>query len=73
MTGIIVAVVVLAAVAVAAWLLVGRSATRRVRSEALGNPHPDVAEPLIRPESQHHDSPSGSDIRTKGGREHDED
>jgi hypothetical protein len=67
---IIVIVLMLVGVAVTAVAL--RPRGPRVRGEPLGNPHPDRAEPVVRSESRHHDTPAGADLTQHGGR-HDED
>jgi len=69
MTGLIITVVLVLAVAAVVWAW--RSSIARVPSdETLRNPQPDVAMPLIRPESQHFDAPASADIRHRSGREH---
>lgn len=72
MTGTIVLVVAIAVlVALVAVVAVSRRGTRgRVRPEPLGAPPGAREEPLIRPESRHHDTPAGADLDTPGGREH---
>jgi hypothetical protein len=48
----------------------GSGSTRKPRSEFLGAPPGEASQPLIRPESRHHDTPAGADLETPGGREH---
>ena len=68
MTVLIVSVV--AVVVVGAGLLLLRSSGPR--HESLGATQSDGADPLIRTESRHHDTPAGADLQTPGGREHDD-
>ena len=70
LTIIITVALMLLAVAIAALAL--RPRGPRMRDEPLGNPHPDRAEPVVRSESRHHDTPAGADLTQRGGR-HDED
>ncbi len=70
MTGAVIALAIILALAlVGVW--VWRSSTRHVPSdETLRHPRPQVAEPLIRGESRHHDTPGAADVGIKSGREH---
>jgi hypothetical protein len=73
MTGpvLVIAVIgVLIAVAIAAVLARRGASTPKPRSEFLGAPPGEASQPLIRPESRHHDTPAGADLETPGGREH---
>ena len=67
---IVVIGLVLLAVAIAAVAL--RPRGPRMHDEPLGNPHPDRAEPVVRTESRHYDTPAGADLTQRGGR-HDQD
>jgi hypothetical protein len=73
MTGwmiVVLAVVGLAAVALMTWAW--SSSARKVPSdETLRHPRPDTAEPVVRTESRHRDTPGPADLDVKGGREHD--
>jgi len=68
MTGFIIAIVVVALVGVLVVVLRGRGGPK---DESLGAPHQQSADPLIRAESRHHDTPAASDVEQRGGREHD--
>ncbi len=69
MFGLVIAAVVLVAVVVG--LLLWRSSGNSFPSdETLRNPQPDTAEPLIRPESRHNDTPGAADVDKPFGREH---
>jgi hypothetical protein len=68
-TLIIIAAVVLA-VAVGTFTLI-RSRAPRLREEPLGNPHPDLAEPVVRADSRHRDTPAGADLDRRSGRHDD--
>ena len=58
MTALIIIIAVLVAAASLAIALV-RSRGHRLREEGLGNPHPLHAEPVVRPESRHRETPGG--------------
>jgi hypothetical protein len=65
---IIIFVVLIAALVT---VVVLRPRAPRVRDEALGNPRPTRAEPVVRTESRHHDTPAGSDLDRHSGRHED--
>lgn len=69
MTGLIITVVLVLAIAAGVWIW-RSSATRFPSDETLRHPQPNTAEPLIRPESQHFDSPAAADLEQRSGREH---
>lgn len=69
MTGLIIAVAVLAVAGLLVWTMRSRRSRFPV-PESLGNPNPDRWEPLIRGESRHHDTPGPADLDVHGGREH---
>lgn len=52
------------------WWAWRSSATRFPSDETLRHPRPDVAEPLIREDSRHRDTPAAADLNRPGGREH---
>ncbi len=63
MTALIIAIAVLVAIGSLTVALM-RSHGHRLREEDLGNPHPHHAEPVVRPESRHRETPSGElDVR----------
>jgi hypothetical protein len=69
MIGVVIALVLV--VALVAGVLLWRSSGRRFPSdESLRHPQPDAAEPLIRPESRHNDTPGAADLDRPSGREH---
>jgi hypothetical protein len=72
MTGWTVAIIVLGAVLVAVVLLwAWRSSAKKVPSdESLRHPRPQAADPLVRAESKHRDTPGPADLDQHGGREH---
>jgi hypothetical protein len=73
MTGsilVIAAIGILIALVIAGGLALRGSSGRGPKPEFLGAPPGDASEPLIRPESRHHDTPAGADLDTHGGREH---
>jgi cyanate permease len=72
MTGWTVAVLLLMAVAVAVLMMwAWSSSAKKVPSdETLRHPRPEAAEPVVRAESRHRDTPGPADLDTKGGREH---
>ncbi|MBA2465275.1 MAG: hypothetical protein H0V42_09915 [Nocardioidaceae bacterium] len=69
MTGLIITVVLVIAVAAGLWLW-RSSATRFPSDETLRHPPASTTEPLIRPASQHFDAPAAADIEQRSGREH---
>jgi hypothetical protein len=63
MTALIIAIAVLVAVGSLA-IAFARSRGHRLREEQLGNPHPHHAEPVVRGESRHRETPGGElDVR----------
>ncbi|MGZ5415676.1 MAG: hypothetical protein ACXWDI_00730 [Nocardioides sp.] len=70
LTIIIITALVLLAVAIAVVALRPRGI--RMQDEPLGNPHPSRAEPVVRTESRHHDTPAGADLTQRGGRHGDD-
>jgi hypothetical protein len=71
MSGWMIAVLaVLAIVAVGLMWAWTSSAKRVPGDESLRHPRPDAAEPVIRTESRHRDTPGPADLDVKGGREH---
>jgi hypothetical protein len=71
MTGLLLIVVlVLAAGAVIGIVLALRTGGAKPRFESLGAPADPHADPLIRTESRHHDTPAGADLDVPGGRDH---
>ena len=67
MTGVIIAVAVVV-VAVAAYATLRRGRGVRLPEESLGNPDPSRAEPVVRTESRHYDTPAAADLDQHGGR-----
>lgn len=72
MTGWTIAILVLVAVVAAALVLWAwsSSAKRVPNDETLRHPRPQAAEPVVRAESKHRDTPGPADLDTRGGREH---
>ena len=63
MTALIILIALLVAVASLAVALM-RSRGHRLHEESLGNPHQHHAQPVVRPESRHRETPSGElDVR----------
>ena len=63
MTALIITIAVLVAVGSLA-IAIARSRGHRLREEELGNPHPQHAEPVVRGESRHRETPGGElDVR----------
>ncbi len=69
MIAFIVTILVLALIIGA--VLVMRGGVGKPRHESLGATQSDGADPLIRHQSRHRDTPAGADIDQPGGREHD--
>lgn len=63
-------IIAIAAVVAAGGLLFAflRHRGSGLAEEDLGNPHPHHAEPVVRAESRHTDTPSGADLDRPGGR-----
>ncbi len=55
-------VIVIAVAAILTFVLMSRPRDTKVRREALGDPHPDRAEPIVRSESRHNDSPNAVEL-----------
>jgi hypothetical protein len=72
MTGWTIALLVVVALAVAGLMMwAWTSSAKKVPSdETLRHPRPEAAEPVIRAESKHRDTPGAADLETRGGREH---
>jgi hypothetical protein len=58
-------------IATLAVVVVRRPRPPSVREEPLGNPHPTHAEPVVRTESRHHDTPAAADLDRHSGRHDD--
>jgi cyanate permease len=73
MTGWTIAVLALVAIAAVALMMwAWSSSARKVPGdETLRHPRPESAEPVVRTESRHRDTPGPADLDVKGGREHD--
>ncbi|HEX5985223.1 MAG TPA: hypothetical protein VFY86_01790 [Nocardioides sp.] len=70
MTGFLLIVVAIVAVAAVLGLVLAIRSSAKPRYESLGAPPEPHDGPLIRTESRHHDTPAGADLDLRGGREH---